>query len=249
MMGDLWDNGQLQPTSRNDKVDAKPTAQQLLLTGPKIGHYTDTELLPRVSVLIRNLYVVLNFKIPDTKSLAIITSKLTSELYHSYSFLTFEEVSYCFDRGGMGDYGDYVGLSIRTYCKWLKAYVGSDYRYRLVTQQKQQQTALPSVSASYNRECEDRMLQLAFKRYRENYPLDRMMPGRYYRILQERGLIHDSRKDKMEAMARYESWHPANNLPIGEELRKFTVKTKAMTLLLSRFFDNLISMGYEELPL
>ena len=66
-----------------------------------------------------------------------LAAKLTSDLYESYSFLRLEELSICFELGVKEEFGDYVGLNYRTFCKWLKGYKMSDFRYRVIKQMEQ----------------------------------------------------------------------------------------------------------------
>lgn len=215
-----------------------------------VGTYTTDVLVTRVSTLLRQTYVMVGFKTPEENDLAIITAKLTSDLFESYRYLTYGEVSLCFELGAKGEYGEFMGLNMRTFTRWLKAYKTSDFRYRLVVDREQkQQAALPPVSEAYNREREDRMLQNVFRHYRNNYPLDQLMPARVYRILQDRRLIADSPADKRAAMARFERWKPAGTLPMDEETRLHFVKTAAMTALLKRYFDKLIAADTYKLPL
>lgn len=215
-----------------------------------VGMYTTDVLVTRVSTLLRQTYVMVGFKTPEENDLAIITAKLTSDLFESYRYLTCGEVSLCFELGAKGEYGDFMGLNMRTFTRWLKAYKTSDFRYRLVVErQRKQQAALPPVSEAYNREREDRMLQNVFRHYRDNYPLDQLMPARVYRILQDRGLIADSPADKRFAMAQFARWKPSGLLPMDEETRLHFVKTAAMTALLRRYFDKLIATDVHKLPL
>ncbi len=216
----------------------------------RIESYTTDVLLTRVSMLLRQTYVLDGFQTPDENDLAIITAKLTSDLFESYRYLTCGEVSLCFELGAKGEYGEFMGLNMRTFTRWLKAYKTSDFRYRLVVDREQKrQAALPPVSEAYNREREERMLQNAFRHYRAGYPIDQLLPARVYRILQDRGLIADSPADKRSAMRQFERWKPSGMLPMDEETRLHFVKTKAMTALLKRYFDKLIAADVHKLPL
>lgn len=220
------------------------------LSEPKVSEMVSEELLERISKLLPQTYILVGFQMPQLNDLTVVGTKLCSELLESFPTLTYGEVALCFELGVKGEYGDFMGLNIRTYIRWLKAYKQSDFRYRqVVDREKRQQTALPPVSEAYNREREDRMLQNVFRHYCANYPLDQLMPGRVYRVLQERGLIRDSPAEKKEAMARFEHWKPSGTLPMDEDTRLHFVKTEAMTALLKRYFDKLIALNVQKLPL
>ena len=216
----------------------------------RIETYDGDAFLVRISMMLRQTYVLVGFKVPDEEDLAIITAKLTSDLFESYRYLTYGEVALCFELGAKGEYGDFMGLNMRTFTHWLKAYKTSDFRYKLVLEQhRKQQAALPPPSEAYNREREDQMLQNVFRYYCNHYPLDQLMPARVYRILQGRGLIADSPADKREAMERLKGWKPVGMLPMDEEMRQQHIKGKAMEGLLRRYFDKLIAVDIHKLPL
>lgn len=216
----------------------------------RIESYTTDALVTRISTLLRQTYIMVGFKTPEENDLAIITAKLTSDLFESFRYLTYGEVSLCFELGAKGEYGEFMGLNMRTFTRWLKAYKTSDFRYHLVVdRERKQQAALPPVSEAYNREREDRMLQNVFRYYRENYPLDQLIPARVYRILQDRKLITDSPADKRAAMERFARWKPSGTLPMDKETHLHFMKTAAMTELLKRYFDKLIAADIHKLPL
>ena len=221
-----------------------------LLEEQRIECYTTDLLATRISGLLHQTYIMVGFKVPEENDLAIITAKLTSDLFESYRYLTFGEVSLCFELGAKGEYGEFMGLNMRTFARWLKAYRTSELRYRAVVERERgRQAALPPVSAEYNQLCETRMLQRVYGRYREGYPLERLMPARVYSILQARGAIADSPADKRAAMARCVGWKPLGRLPMDEETRQRRIRSEAMTLLLRRYFDRLVSAGADKLPI
>lgn len=217
---------------------------------PSVETYATDRLATRVSMLLRQSYIMAGFKVPEADDLAILTAKLTADLFESYRFLTYGEVALCFELGIKGEYGDFMGLNMRTFSRWLKCYKTSDFRYRQVVERdKRMQAALPPPSEAYNREREDRMLQNAYRYYREGYPIDRLLPARVYRILQDRKLIADTPADKRAAMAQFARWKPSGTLLMDEETRLHFVKTKAMTALLQRYFDRLSQESATSLPL
>ena len=66
---------------------------------PRIETYVTDRLATRVSMLLRQSYIMAGFKVPEADDLAILTAKLTSDLFESYRFLTYGEVSLCFELG------------------------------------------------------------------------------------------------------------------------------------------------------
>ena len=137
---------------------------QMALRQPPIIQFENQFVQKRMIDLLSDTYVLLGFKIPKTHELTLLAAKLTSDLYESYSFLRLEELSICFELGVKEEFGDYVGLNYRTFCKWLKGYKMSDFRYRVIKQKEQRKNvkALPSVSQEYNDECMNRLISRRF---------------------------------------------------------------------------------------
>ena len=79
-----------------------------LLEEQRIECYTTDLLATRISGLLHQTYIMVGFKVPEENDLAIITAKLTSDLFESYRYLTFGEVSLCFELGAKGEYGERV---------------------------------------------------------------------------------------------------------------------------------------------
>ena len=100
--------------------------------------------------------------------MAVFTAKLAADLRENYSYLTLDEVSFCFELGAKEEYGEIMGINLRTITKWLKAYKTSELRYRAKLAVEAQKKALPPVSEAYNLQAENRFLQNSFRRYKES---------------------------------------------------------------------------------
>ena len=106
----------------------------------------------------------------NEKDICVLTAKLSSDLQESYPYLHRGEIVICFELGAKGEYGDYSGVNLRTFCKWLKAYKTSDLRYRVIKQieQEKEVKALPAVSRGFIRNSlEEKLNAMAqFSRWR-----------------------------------------------------------------------------------
>ena len=214
----------------------------------RIMAYGLQELVPAVNRILLQTYVLVGFAPPKDADVALLTGKLAADLQESYPSLTLQEVALCFELGAKGEYGDFMGLNLRTITRWLKAYQTSDLRYRAVVQREQAkaQAALPSVSDAYKEERERAFLRRVFEQYRAGYPLERLYPARVYLSLQARGIIRDSPEMKQAAMRQAAGYKPAGNMVISEDMRQEMVKQRAMEILLKSFFDGVIQ-GEKEL--
>ena len=216
--------------------------------GMRIADLPREALIDRLSGILSGTYILVGFQIPAISDITLLTAKLATDLLESYASLSVEEVELCFELGARGQYGDFAGLNLRTFHRWLRIYKTSEARYRLVTQRETTRAALPATTPGHKRACEDRLLQKAFATYRERRDFDRLLPVHLYGLLQERGLIADTPEEKRAAMARFANHggRTARRPPAGFD---FQVKRQAMEWLLARYVDRLIANGQQTLAL
>ena len=79
--------------------------------------YRPEEILPAVNQILFQTYVLLGFSPPNDRDLGILIAKLAADLQESYPSLTLQEVALCFELGAKGEYGDFMGLNLRTIIK------------------------------------------------------------------------------------------------------------------------------------
>ena len=213
------------------------------LSSERIEDISIEQLTQSVSQLIAQTYIMVGYQTYNERDIGILAAKLSSDLRESYAYLTFPEVSLCFELGAKGTFGDYTGVNLRTFARWLKGYKTSYLRYHAVVERERErrQNALPPVSEAYKEERELAFLRKVFQQYKAGYPLERLYPARVYQSLQERGLIHDTPEEKRHAMSLFAHWRPPGHLPISEDYRLTMVRQQAMAWLLRRYFDGLIA--------
>ena len=136
-------------------------------SGTRIADLPREALIDRLSGILSGTYILVGFQIPAISDITLLTAKLATDLLESYAFLSVEEVELCFELGARGQYGDFAGLNLRTFHRWLRIYKTSEARYRLVTRRETARAALPATTPGHQRACEDRLLQKAFATYRE----------------------------------------------------------------------------------
>lgn len=205
---------------------------------PKIREIPDRELMGFASSQIVQCYFMVGYQNYDQEGVTILAAKLVSDLFENFSFLTKEEVVYCFDAGIKGEFGEFTGINFLTLHRWLNAYKSCDQRYRAKTslQQETEQKTLPTVSEDYKREREDAFLQNVFRQYKAGYPLDRLYPVKVYQTLQARGVIRHTPEEKWAAVERVKRRGGiySSSLP-----REDLIKSKAMEWLLGQEFDRM----------
>lgn len=218
------------------------------LEGAAIRTIESETLTDRLTAIVGQTYLLLGYQTPDSRTLAILVAKIASDLVESYGFMTVEEVSYCFDLGAKGLLGDFAGMNMRTVTRWLKGYKHSDIRYQAIMalRAERARATLPPPSAAYKEEHERNFLRSVFRQYKEGYPLDRLFPSRVYRSLQERGVIHHSRAEKLYALSLFKNYRPTSRLYMPEEARQAIINSKAMAWLLKREFDAMTELRFDD---
>ena len=200
------------------------------LEGDVIRTIEKEALTDRLTTIVGQTYLLLGYQTPEPQTLAILVAKIASDLIESYGFLTIEEVAYCFEMGAKGLLCDFNGINMRTVTRWLKYYKSSETRYQAIMALRAERTraTLPPPSAAYKEEHERNFLRSVFRQYKEGYPLDRLFPSRVYRSLQERGVIHHSRAEKLYAISLFKNYRPTSRLYMPEEARQAIINSKAM---------------------
>ena len=218
------------------------------LEGDVIRTIEKEALTDRLTTIVGQTYLLLGYQTPEPQTLAILVAKIASDLIESYGFMTIEEVAYCFEMGAKGLLCDFNGINMRTVTRWLKYYKSSETRYQAIMalRAERARATLPPPSAAYKEEHERNFLRSVFRQYKEGYPLDRLFPSRVYRSLQERGVIHHSRAEKLYALSLFKNYRPTSRLYMPEEARQAIINSKAMAWLLKREFDAMTELRFDD---
>ena len=226
---------------------ALDTRLKIALRQPPIIQLDSEFVTGRMIDLLLETYVLLGFKTPVKEDVSVLAAKLVSDIYENCGFLRLEEISICFELGAKGAYGDYSGVNLRTFCKWLKAYKTSDLRYRVIKQieQEKELKALPAVSREYNEEKMNLLIIRRFHEYKNCPDLEIPLASILYKDLQSRGFIRNSLEEKLNAMAQFSRWRPQNTLHISEDDRQAMIKLKAQEWLLKQYFNSLVRLPFE----
>ena len=208
---------------------------------------TPRDLSAFITSQIVQSYIMVGYQTYNEKDICVLTAKLSSDLQESYPYLHRGEIVICFELGAKGEYGDYSGVNLRTFCKWLKAYKTSDLRYRVIKQieQEKEVKALPAVSREYNEEKMNLLIIRRFHEYKNCPDLEIPLASILYKDLQSRGFIRNSLEEKLNAMAQFSRWRPQNTLHISEDDRQAMIKLKAQEWLLKQYFNSLVRLPFE----
>ena len=198
-------------------LDIFTNKMRMAFQTPRIIDMTPRDLSAFITSQIVQSYIMVGYQTYNEKDICVLTAKLSSDLQESYPYLHRGEIVICFELGAKGEYGDYSGVNLRTFCKWLKAYKTSDLRYRVIKQMEQEKEvkALPAVSREYNEEKMNLLIIRRFHEYKNCPDLEIPLASILYQDLQSRGLIRNSLEEKLNAMAQFSRWRPQNTLHIS----------------------------------
>ena len=228
-------------------LDIFTNKMRMAFQTPRIIDMTPRDLSAFITSQIVQSYIMVGYQTYNEKDICVLTAKLSSDLQESYPYLHRGEIVICFELGAKGEYGDYSGVNLRTFCKWLKAYKTSDLRYRVIKQMEQEKEvkALPAVSREYNEEKMNLLIIRRFHEYKNCPDLEIPLASILYKDLQSRGFIRNSLEEKLNAMAQFSHWRPQNTLHISEDDRQAMIKLKAQEWLLKQYFNSLVRLPFE----
>ena len=228
-------------------LDIFTNKMRMAFQTPRITDIMPKDLTDFASAQIIQCYIIVGYLTYDEKDISVLAAKLCSDLRESYPYLHRGEIVICFELGAKGEYGDYTGVNLRTFCKWLKAYKTSDLRYRMIKQieQEKEVKALPAVSREYNEEKMNLLIIRRFHEYKNCPDLEIPLASILYKDLQSRGFIRNSLEEKLNAMAQFSRWRPQNTLHISEDDRQAMIKLKAQEWLLKQYFNSLVRLPFE----
>ena len=228
-------------------LDIFTNKMRMAFQTPRIIDMTPRDLSAFITSQIVQSYIMVGYQTYNEKDICVLTAKLSSDLQESYPYLHRGEIVICFELGAKGEYGDYSGVNLRTFCKWLKGYKNSDLRYRVIKQieQEKEVKALPAVSREYNEEKMNLLIIRRFHEYKNCPDLEIPLASILYQDLQSRGFIRNSLEEKLNAMAQFSRWRPQNTLHISEDDRQAMIKLKAQEWLLKQYFNSLVRLPFE----
>lgn len=212
---------------------------QLALHSSKIADLSYEEVRERVRIILSSTFFLAGYKPPEKADGKLMTEKLSNDLIADFGGLTLDEVAICFEMGVKDQYGEFMGLNIRTFTKWLKAYRQSDQRYKAVTESTQQ--ALPPPSEDYSLERLNEMALRYFESYKETGEFGDC-GIQVYQHLQKCGVITHSKEFKLKVISDIDR---VTSNKLSDDIRRAKIINHAQVVCLKRFFQDLVEMDEE----
>ena len=189
---------------------------------------------------ITKLSVMAANKFSTKQDIISISWSLTEDLQSNYSDMTLEELKLCLNRGVKGYYGEYYNMDIQAIATWIRKHYKHELRLSIKKELKEEEMQKANEERNISMSQSDIDMQYvreAFRRYKNGENLEMLRPPYIYKTLQDRGIIHHTREQKLEAMERFKDFKPTGGFNIPEHACQYIIKSQAMAWLLMQEFD------------
>ena len=189
---------------------------------------------------ITKLSVMAANKFSTKQDIISISWSLTEDLQSNYSDMTLEELKLCLNRGVKGYYGEYYNMDIQAIATWIRKHYKHELRLSIKKELKEEEMQKANEEKNISMSQSDIDMQYAreaFRRYKNGENLEMLRPPYIYKTLQDRGIIHHTREQKLEAMERFKDFKPTGGFNIPEHACQYIIKSQAMAWLLMQEFD------------
>lgn len=125
------------------------------------------------------------------QNLQVLSGALYEEIKTFFPFLKVEELKLSFRNGVRGEYGEFFGLNIVTFHKWIKGFISDERRKQSLLAIKTAKEAEPAplMTEAEAFEAWKETIQRQFVKFKETGVLISYNPTHHYRRFQELGLI------------------------------------------------------------
>ena len=218
----------------------------IALKSDKISDIPLEKLVPLVKTMLSSVYMLTGFSTPNPKDLGALVAKVTSDLKQYHGGLSVNEVSVCLENGSKDEYGEFMGINVRTITKWLKAYKTSEKRYKTIKDIEKTSQALPPPGKEYG----DQKMREMSLRYFDSFK-NTGDPGfacvTVYQFLQRTGIVSHPPEVKIKAFneAKSRLLISKNSLAMPLDVLEFRAKSEAQKELLCDFFKELVDMDMD----
>lgn len=110
---------------KNEIAKSLPSDLQVAMKAPKIREGIDRS---RYVEIYRRALTLAGHRNFDSELVSAEITLLIETLERDYAGITIDELFYISQRGAVGEYGENMGISVATFVKWVKGYLGSHER-------------------------------------------------------------------------------------------------------------------------
>jgi hypothetical protein len=110
---------------------------KVALTSSMVKDTPKKGLFDYVNNAITRLYAAARFTPPSPEEMNVIVGETFKVIVETYPTLRYQELDIAFRKGLIGEYGDYMGLSVPTFSNWIKFYMVDKNRLNQLPQKLQ----------------------------------------------------------------------------------------------------------------
>lgn len=201
----------------------------------------------------------LGWTLPNDDDLIVLVNEITTSIQANHKPLRTDEIATCFAKGIRGEYGEFYGINVVTFDKFITSYLLSDYRASLG--KSLPKAELPPPSRELTRQDRIDFAQKAYEKYKITGFYDDL-GNIVYEFLFRDGLINftDEEKDLILGQARTEEYNRLKNPLSVDEARLFNKQIEALMssnekiiprarkISLNKYFGILFNSKSESIP-
>jgi hypothetical protein len=216
-----------QLANSNSTLEKSKGKYQHVLLNPPAFTFDYRTVHNEVLTQIMKSVTHLNWSVPDQNTLAVLVTEVSKAIVEKYKTLRKEEISTAFAKGIRGEYGEFMGLSVITFEKFIISYLASDYRSELG--KTVPKAEIPGPSKEVTRQDKINWAQKAFKEFQQS-GFYNDLGNIVYIFLDSEKLIPFTTKEKFEILeeARRQEYARLQNPATPHEARKFNKLIEAL---------------------
>lgn len=181
----------------NEIATYKPSAMALALKSERVIDLPENIAKSKLMDIVSKTEFELGYKPSDAKQMAMTCNLFLEEIKTEFKAIRIDELPIAFKKGARGEYGEFFGLSVVTFNKWLNGYQVSEQRreaLKLLRDAEKVEVKQPSKAEALKMFLE--MWVRRYTEYKKSGVIKFDTPFRDYRILWENGLINHDQSDR-----------------------------------------------------
>lgn len=181
----------------NEIATYKPSAMALALKSERVIDLPENIAKSKLMDIVSKTEFELGYKPSDAKQMAMTCNLLLEEIKTEFKAVRIDELPIAFKKGARGEYGEFFGLSVVTFNKWLNGHQVSEQRreaLKSLRDAEKVEVKQPSKSEALKMFLE--MWVRRYTEYKKSGVIKFDTPFLDYRILWENGLINHDQSDR-----------------------------------------------------
>lgn len=230
------------------------------LQSPRVMNEKSNKVFNYLNLLVVKVYAIAGQAKPEIMDQNFMVTELHKDVITRFKSLTLQEVDIALTNGVKGDYGEYFGLNVKSFNKFLNAYTFSEERGRAIEagrnriDSSKQITAKGSITKEENERISIENTLYTFNEYKQTKEC--FDPGNcVYDFLDRRNLISFSSTEKWGFMEEAKKQREREIKFLGKTMLISDVMEKqqedgivvayAKKIALKRYFGDLVKSGVE----